>query len=458
MKKRETTVSFISLLTSLILLTSTPVFSGERIILHVQDSADLEAVSEEYRLEKVTQKPYHGIAGVRLPDDMRAETALVMLRSDSRIEHAEHDRVYEAVLRPNDPLFRYQWGLHSLQKDRLYSANTQEAWDIEKRERKIIIAILDTGIDLYHPDLKGNIWKNPSEIPDNGFDDDGNGFTDDTHGWDFAYNTDNPNDVYGHGTMVGGVAGASLNNSTGISGIMESVSLMPVKGLTDRGYGYSSDLVQGIYYAVDNGADIINASWGGIHYVKAMKEAIDYASSQGVLFIAAAGNLGRDTDVNPYYPGSYKSQFLISTGASQRNGEPAAFSNRGRASVDLFAPGTDILSTYSKETGLGKYRYASGTSLAAPFVAGAAGLMMCMPGYHPAEEIKRSLINSCTKHEALESISVSGGVINMKEALKELKTAEISQENLNQKQQPEFSKRISMIKKYLSIISRRKDE
>lgn len=371
------------------------------------------AIQEEYLLSSKYPRLIHGMMPVRLPVGMSRETASEILAGDSRIAHVEPDRIVYCTSLPNDPFFNLQWSLYAPENDRI-DIKAVEAWRFHTGSKKIVIAILDTGLNYKHPDLAQNVWTNTGEIPGNNQDDDNNGFVDDVYGWDFAYDDNDPMDGYFHGTHVAGIIGAVTNNATGIAGIMHHVSLMGVKGITDYGWGFSSDLIAGIYYAVDNGAHIINASWGGGGYLEAMIEALNYAAQHNVIFVAAAGNYRWDNDETPFYPASYPGDNIVSVGASDHQDSIAVFSHYGRHSVDLFAPGVLVLST-----GLGSsYLYGTGTSMAAPHVAGSLGLLRAAdPSMRYTDYIDILLENVAHKSH-LEDYCVSGGRLDVHKALR----------------------------------------
>ncbi len=241
-----------------------------------------------------------------------------------------------------------------------------------------VIAVVDSGIDETHPDLKGKIWLNANETPGNKKDDDGNGFVDDTWGWDFVRKDNAPHDKYGHGTHVSGIAGAETNNGKGIAGVgfSNSIRIMPLQVLNDQGIGFTSNIAQGIRYAADNGAKVINLSLGGGGSTT-LKNAIDYASNEGVLIVAAAGNNNGGAVI---YPAAYEN--VIAVSATNYKDDIASFSSVG-PEVDVAAPGENIFSTFPSYkftigTKYGRARYydvGSGTSMAAPQVAGLAGLL-----------------------------------------------------------------------------------
>lgn len=313
-------------------------------------------------------------------------------------------RAADAVF-PNDPDFPRQWGLHSPND---IDIDAPQAWALTASAAPVIVAVIDSGLDLSHPDLVGRIWVNPREIPGNGRDDDGNGYADDVHGWNFVANTNNPADDYGHGTHVAAIVGAGHDNALGVAGVAPNAVIMPLKFLDSRGNGDLSNAARAIRYAVDNGARIINASWTGGGYNAQLDEAIAYAASRGVIFVAAAGNNRRNIDVTPSYPAAYRHPNVVVVGAADAGGNRARFSNYGSRSVHVLAPGDAILSAW---VGAG-YRVMSGTSMAAPFVSGVLALGIGMfPHLSPAELIQR-LVATARPLPAGDSGSARAGMVD----------------------------------------------
>jgi subtilisin len=245
-----------------------------------------------------------------------------------------------------------------------------EAWAMGYTGKGIVVAVVDTGVDRNHEDLKNNIWTNTKEIADNGIDDDGNGYVDDVNGWNFDGNNNNTLDVAGHGTHVSGTI-AGEKNDFGVTGIAYDAYIMPVKVLDDSGSGSYDAIAQGIRYAADNGANVINLSLGGSYPNSVLESALKYASSKGAIVVMAAGN---DSGLQPGYPARYADETGIAVGAVDKNNNLASFSNLAGFNPLTYvtAPGVDVYSTLPDN----KYASWSGTSMATPHVAGVVALML----------------------------------------------------------------------------------
>jgi subtilisin family serine protease len=287
---------------------------------------------------------------VKLPEGVDIEEALELYLEDPDVEHAEPNYfVHVDQTTPGDPGFDQLWGLHntgqpvngtsgSIDAD----IDAPEAWDVTTGSSDVVVAVIDSGVDINHPDLQPNIWTNPGETPGNGIDDDGNGYVDDVNGWDFFLDENSPLDDHGHGTHVAGTVAAAGNNGIGVTGVSWTAKIMALRFIDPWGNGTTDDAISAIEYASVMGADIINNSWGGSGYNKALKEAI---GASGALVVCAAGNYGTNNDkINPHYPSSYESANIIAVAASDQNDNRASFSNYGPFSVDVAAPGTNIYS------------------------------------------------------------------------------------------------------------------
>ena len=215
-----------------------------------------------------------------------------------------------------------------------------EAWEISTGSNSVVVAVIDTGVQYTHSDLSANIWNNTDEIPGNALDDDGNGYVDDVRGWNFVNNTSETMDDNSHGTHVSGTIGAVGNNAIGVAGVNWQVKIMPLKAFDRGGYGRTSDIITAIEYANANGASVISNSWGGAPEDQALNDTI---AASPVVVVCAAGNFGADNDKNAFYPASYSSTNIISVAATEENDALAYFSNYGLNSVDLAAPGINIL-------------------------------------------------------------------------------------------------------------------
>jgi len=292
---------------------------------------------------------------IRLPSHLTVDEALAIYRNNPDVDWVEPNYIRRAmtVAPPTDTFFDNLWGLYNTGQEVNGTSGREgadidilEAWKNTTDCSSIIIAIIDSGIDPNHPDLKNNLWTNPGEIANNGIDDDGNGYVDDIHGWNFVDNNNDLSDSNDHGTHAAGVIAARGNNSTGITGVCWSAKIMPLKFLDTHGTGSSVDEINAIAYAVKNGAKIINASFGEEGYLTGEYNAIRTAGNSGLLFISAAGNYGFDNDAKPLeektYPGSYDLDNIISVAASDQNERLPSWSNYGVTTVDVAAPGTNI--------------------------------------------------------------------------------------------------------------------
>ena len=339
------------------------------------------------------------------------------IRAMPDVDYAEPDYVIRGLAIPNDPRFGELWGLRNLGSNGGTpdaDIDAELAWDQTTGNRDVVVAVIDTGVDYLHPDLVGNIWSNSDEVAGNGIDDDGNGFVDDIRGYDFYAGDADPMDGHSHGTHCAGTIGAVGNNNYGVVGVAHSVSIMPVSIFGPSGrFAGTSNAIAAIYYAVDNGADILSNSWGGGGYSTLLKRAIEYARDRNVLFVAAAGNDGSNNDNAPHYPSSYDVENVISVAASDRRDEIPYWSNYGRQSVDLAAPGEDVLSTIPNE----RFGDKSGTSMATPHVAGAAALLSAYNRDLSALEIKNLLLSSVDSKTAYQGRTRSGGRLNVAAAL-----------------------------------------
>jgi len=339
---------------------------------------------------------------LKFPQDTSISSVVDEYGKNPNVEYAEPNYIYHMDAIPNDPYFSKQWALN---QSNGVDINAPKAWDLNTGSGNVVIAVIDSGIDYTHPDLKDRVWMNKNEISGNNIDDDGNGYVDDVMGWNFISNTNDPLDELGHGTHCAGIIGAEGNNGIGISGVCWNCSIMPLKIFSKFGDTDLGLIARALAYAADNGANVISMSWGSTGFSQLLKDSIDYAYSKGVVLVAAAGNSG---GAYKEYPAALDN--VISVAALNRDNSRAFFSTYG-SWVDVAAPGEDIYSTtptyhvtlndapYNLAM---NYGYASGTSMACPMVAGLAGLILSKNPGMTQEEIKTlirsavSKVDSCT--------------------------------------------------------------
>lgn len=315
-----------------------------------------------------------------------------------------------ALVTPDDIYFSKQWFHKTLE--------SLSAWRINDGSNDIVAAVVDTGIDYNHPDLKDNIWINNQETI-NGRDDDGNGYIDDIHGWNFAANNSDARTTKNspHGSHVAGLIGATGRNHLGVVGIAHKVKLMALKFMDDSGAGMTSNAVKAINYAIQKKVFIINNSWGSNTFSRTLSEAIARAAKAKILFFAAAGNgnkgKGYDIEQKAWYPASYPYWNVFSVAATNQSDQLTAFSNFSSTKVDVAAPGFSIFSTVSGDN----YQMMSGTSMATPIVSGLAVLVKATnPNLDPAQIIK-IIRDSSDKIQTLKDKVIAGGRINAYKAV-----------------------------------------
>src|SRR5690349_10175416 len=350
------------------------------------------------------------------------------LEGDPRVEAVAPN--YERELADqitDEPSFDLEWGLDNTGQH-ITGAQSQtgiadvdidglEALRITTGSPSLVVAVIDDGVDFSHPDLSGRAWTNPGEagpLASNGVDDDHNGFIDDVHGWDFCNDDKSVHDAGqdGHGTHVAGTIAASLDG-TGVVGVAPSIKIMALKFISNTSCGTDDMAVNAIAYAASFGVPIINASWGGTAKSAVLDAAI---SDSNALFVAAAGNAGRNIDSSAYdfYPAESNVANILSVAAIDQRGALADFSNYGSATVDVAAPGTNIISTYPTQTGCPSpcYAWAEGTSMAAPHVTGVAALgLSASPGLSTAA-LKSRIMTRGTTLAGLVGKTVTGKLVN----------------------------------------------
>lgn len=385
---------------------------ADRILVRIPSEADREALasvtrSRGYRAEKASSADLILVDLGEASIDAVPE-ALEILEDEGL--SAEPDYLHFPAIEPSDPRLSQQWGL-----TRVEAAG---AWDMHTGSREVVVAVLDSGIMMSHEDLAGNLWTNPAEIAGNGVDDDGNGRIDDVNGWDFAAGDNTPEDGHGHGTHVSGIIGALGNNETGIAGVNWNASLLPLR--VGDGSFSTSDIVAALDYVLDlkvnRGINIVatNNSYGTTSSSLALKDAIARQRDAGILFVAAAGNDGADMDSSPpSYPAAYPHENIISVASSTSSDELSSFSNYSSQYVHLAAPGSSIYSTLAG----GSYGNMSGTSMAAPMVAGAVALMAAASPDLSWIDLRQQLLDSTDVLPSLTGTSTTGGRLNLRRAL-----------------------------------------
>jgi subtilisin family serine protease len=378
-------------------------------------------VVEQFDIPTDVYKSFNGdLIRIKLPSGISTAEAIAAMREDDRVAYAESNDILEFADAEKgdgvpDDMGERLWGFRNTGQTGGTpgaDANIVEAWKTttgDGSKQGPLIAVIDSGTDMQHPDLVGNLWTNPGEIPGDGIDNDNNGVIDDVHGYHAADEHGNPVDRLGHGTHVAGTIGAVGNNGEGVTGVMQDSRLMTVR--IDSGGRITTDgTLRGILYATKMGADITNNSWGGSRPNKAVEDAL---RTSPALHFAAAMNNSNDMDKFPKYPMGYDIPNMVAVAASDHNDQRPDFSNYGVKMVDLAAPGKDIWST---QVG-GGYEMLSGTSMASPMTAGVAGLIMSAHPDATHEEIKERLFFSSDPKEALQSTSASGGRINAGKAV-----------------------------------------
>ena len=338
-------------------------------------------------------------------EDENINEVIDELNAMPEVKYAEPNFPVKPLALPNDPWFNDQWGLRNVQQYYLavidgVQTNTRGYygedidWDAAWENpafptNEVIVAVIDSGVDYTHPDITNQMWVNNNEIPDNGIDDDLNGYIDDYRGYDFFYMDCEPDDNYGHGTHVAGTIAAETDNNIGVAGVCPSAKIMALKFMNKDGAGYISDSALALKYAADNGAKIINNSWGLNIMIQSLGDAIEYAAEKGCVIISAAGN---DDTTQKLYPAGYADSFAVA--ATTSKDKKADFSNYGDW-IDFCAPGKDILSLRAKNTDMysddaplvhivdTNLYLANGTSMASPHAAGAAAILASKNPGHP---------------------------------------------------------------------------
>jgi subtilisin family serine protease len=423
-----------SLSTSSVKAAASPAMATTEWIVQLSDPS-LKTIRTVGDAATVLANPTLGVTVVRglgLPGQLLVSatgapaSVRAHLRSLPAVKAFERDGVqFSMATMPNDPRFTAGdlWGLHNTgQAGGTADADIDapEAWDVSTGSSAVVVAVIDSGVQIDHPDLLDNIWTNPGETPGDGIDNDSNGFVDDVNGWDFfnddASVYDGPDDD--HGTHCAGTIAGRGNNGTGVVGVSWNTKIMPLKFLGPPGQSRTSDAVAAVNYATmmkSRGVNIpiTSNSWGGGGASAALKSAIEAGGSAGILFVAAAGNSASNNDSTPAYPASYDSAAIVAVAATDRRDAMASFSNFGSTSVDLGAPGASIVSTVPDST----YASYSGTSMAAPHVSGVAALAVSVDPTLTVSQLKEALLASVDRIPSLAGRTVTGGRLNAAKTL-----------------------------------------
>ena len=403
-------------------------YARGQIIVALEEQAaqgDLADINQETGARTEENLPASDVNVVDLPADLGVGEAVRRYEASPDVEYAEPDYVLQptqTTSSPSDPSYSKLYGLNNTgQTNGAPDADidAREAWQTTTGSPSTVVAVIDEGVDIKHADLRDNIWVNPDEVAGNKKDDDNNGYVDDVNGWDFA-NDDasvyDPDPVSGkgdeHGTHVAGTIAAVGNNGTGVTGVNWQARIMPLKFLGPGG-GYTSDAVAALNYAVKEGVKISNNSWGGGGKSQALQDAIARADASGHLFVAAAGNDGTNNDTTPHYPSNYANSNVISVAATDDRDALASFSNFGASTVDLAAPGVNIVSTLPGD----RYAPYSGTSMATPHVSGVAALLKSQNPALDDGQMKTYILGAADSKNGLQTKVATGGRLNAVAAL-----------------------------------------
>ena len=375
---------------------------------------------------------FDGLRLLELPEGDTPVRAIARLLATGRYEYVTPDSIRYASATPNDADFASKQWTHfnDGSNNGIAGADIKStrAWDLRTDAPEVIVAVIDSGIRYDHPDLATNMWTNPGEIPGNGRDDDGDGYVDDVFGINAITNSGNPADDLGHGTHVAGIIGAVGNNGIGVAGVAWRVKLMALKFLrggtgTTAGYGANSDAIECIDYAIRHGAHIINASYGAAagpvtQFDPAERDAILRARAAGIIFVAASGNEASNMELLAHYPASYRLENVIAVANSTNRDDASINTNYGAGSVELFAPGSDIWSTYY--TNATPYILSSGTSMAAPHVTGALALLKAQFPSDTYRQLINRLLRNVDPVPAFSGRVQTGGRLNVDRALRSI--------------------------------------
>ena len=391
------------------------------------------------RLHDRVEDEIESVNGLVAVEDLSGEQSEQIVRDYASLEEVEYAEPNEVIRAepleassirarfvssdtdggPNDPLLTEQWGLiNTGQREGKAQADISAlaAWSKTHGSQKVVVAVLDSGVDYTHPDLMNNIWHRPPDMEM--YFDRQLGVIDDFDGFSAVESARDPMDENGHGTHCAGIVGAEGDNNEGIAGVNWRVEIMPLKFMGKGGFGTTKDAIEAINYVIQRKADgvnvrVISASWGSRQKSKALEDAIRKAGESDILFVAAAGNDSEDADRTPHYPANYQLPNVVSVAALDRRDQLASFSNYGAKNVHVAAPGKEILSTWLD----GAYEEHSGTSMATPFVAGVAALVLSVEPNLTVKELRERLFNTVDKLDSLQGKVSTGGRVNAARAV-----------------------------------------
>lgn len=399
--------------------------AGDEILVRFKETASAAAMSSAHSRHQAKRiKRFRNLGNlelVKIPRDASLESVVKSYLDNRDVLYAEPNYVIETLRVPNDTSFSSQWNLHNTgQNGRTPAVDIKavQAWDITTGSSDVVVAVIDSGVDYAHQDLAANMWRNEADCNNNGIDDDGNGYIDDCYGIDAFNNDSDPMDDNNHGTHVAGIIGAVGNNGIGITGINWDVRIMACKFIGADGFGTVADAIECLNYVETmkrRGANVIatSNSWGSYGYSQALYDVIESQRQGGLLFIAAAGNDGFDSDFLPVYPANFVLPNVLSVGGTTPFGHRSMFSNYGKASIHVFAPAEGILSTTRGNT----YSNFSGTSVAAPHVAGIAALLKAQSTGRDWNAIKNLILAGGDDDPYLINVSITGKKANAYKSL-----------------------------------------
>ncbi|MFP5520728.1 MAG: S8 family serine peptidase [Bdellovibrionia bacterium] len=424
---------------------------GEYIIKYKTGKGSVRAVNSKIAGKAVLKSSFSrmGLYHIKAQEGVPSRV-IESLKEDPEVEYLEPNYILRKASSTGEPVKAFS----DAQVASVSSAATTyvqsnapiemvESWDISSplaQAGKIIVAVVDTGTDISHPYFAntnvGALWVNPDEVPGNGIDDDQNGYVDDIYGWNFVRNNAAVSDDEGHGTHVAGIVAGAGGNIIQSNPDPSKIQIMTLKFLDSAGAGSTANAIKAINYAVANGAKVINNSWGGPNYSRALHDAMTYAYNSNIVVVSAAGNYRSNNDATPIYPANYDVPSNISVAATDDYDSLASFSNYGATTVTIAAPGFEIVSTYPPAKYNSNYMYMSGTSMASPLVAGIAAMMRRENPSLSAYQVKQLLINSADNVSGLSNRVAGSGRVN---AFNALQLSKVSINNANLSMQPSYS-------------------